>query len=97
MALEKRRYKFRRNDNLSLATRENLNEKFEIRFLQIAEAQKSEDKTIKNAFKLADGAVVEGVLIPAKKRMTACISIQVGMQFNLRFLCHRKVKKSKKP
>ena len=84
---------FEEMTNLSLATREKLIDKFEIRFLQIAEAQKSEDKTIKNAFKLADGAVVEGVLIPAKKRMTACISIQVGCSLDCAFCATGKLKR----
>ena len=59
--------------NISLALREKMKTHFEIRFLTIEEEQKSTDRTIKSAFKLSDGSVVEGVLIPSSKRMTACI------------------------
>lgn len=79
--------------NLSLATRALLEEKFEIRFLQIADAQVSSDKTIKNAFQLADNAVVEGVLIPSSKRMTACVSVQVGCSLDCAFCATGKLKR----
>ena len=36
--------------------------------------QQSADGTIKNAVKLHDGPVVESVLIPTEKRITACVS-----------------------
>ena len=38
-----------------------------INALVLSEAQISKDRTIKNAFLLADDAVIEGVLIPTKK------------------------------
>lgn len=79
--------------NLSLPLREKLNDTFEIRFLTVAEAQKSNDRTIKDAFKLADGAVVEGVLIPTSKRMTACVSTQVGCSLNCDFCATGKLKR----
>ena len=40
--------------------------------------QESKDGTVKAAFRLHDGLLVEGVLIPASGRTTACISSQVG-------------------
>jgi 23S rRNA (adenine2503-C2)-methyltransferase len=79
--------------NLSKEVRENLNNHFEIRFLTIEEFQKSDDRTIKSAFKLADGAVVEGVLIPTSKRMTACISTQVGCSLSCDFCATGKLKR----
>lgn len=79
--------------NLSLATRDLLNKNFEIRFLEIADAQFSSDKTIKNAFQLADNAVVEGVLIPTPKRMTACVSVQVGCSLDCAFCATGKLKR----
>lgn len=79
--------------NLSKEVREKLNTHFEIRFLVIAESQKSDDRTIKSAFKLADGAVVEGVLIPTSKRMTACISTQVGCSLSCDFCATGKLKR----
>ncbi len=84
---------FEEMTNLSKATRDLLNEKFEIRFLTIADAQYSSDRTIKNAFKLADDAVVEGVLIPTSKRMTACVSVQVGCSLSCAFCATGKLKR----
>ncbi|MGV1101010.1 23S rRNA (adenine(2503)-C(2))-methyltransferase RlmN [Thiovibrio sp. JS02] len=40
--------------------------------------EKSEDGTEKFAFRLADGAVIESVLIPEEGRHTLCVSSQVG-------------------
>jgi 23S rRNA (adenine2503-C2)-methyltransferase len=71
--------------NLSKSTREMLNNNFEIKNVVIDEFQKSKDRTIKNAFKLHDGKIVEGVLIPSKTRMTACISSQVGCSLSCKF------------
>ncbi|MCB9196845.1 MAG: 23S rRNA (adenine(2503)-C(2))-methyltransferase RlmN [Flavobacteriales bacterium] len=84
---------FEEMTNLSKDLRDKLNDQFEIRFLTIAEAQKSNDRTIKNAFKLADGAVVEGVLIPTSKRMTACVSTQVGCSLTCDFCATGKLKR----
>ena len=47
--------------------------------------KKSEDRTIKSAFGLYDNNNVEGVLIPTKSRMTACISSQVGCSLTCKF------------
>jgi 23S rRNA (adenine2503-C2)-methyltransferase len=71
--------------NLSKSLRDQLNEEFVIRRLQISESQKSSDGTIKLAFTLYDGNVVEGVLIPSGDRMTACISSQVGCSLTCKF------------
>ncbi len=62
-----------------------LEEEFTIHTLKICELQKSKDGTIKNAFQLYDGKVVEGVLIPTENRMTACISSQVGCSLTCSF------------
>ncbi len=71
--------------NLSVGTRELLKNHFEINPVTIAEKQVSNDKTIKNAFRLHDGKITEGVLIPTPKRMTACISSQVGCSLSCAF------------
>ena len=47
--------------------------------------EESSDGTIKTKFKLHDGNFVEGVLIPKNKRMTACISSQVGCSLSCSF------------
>jgi 23S rRNA (adenine2503-C2)-methyltransferase len=79
--------------NLSKDLREKMDTHFEINFLTVAEEQKSVDRTIKSAFKLHDNSVVEGVLIPSKKRMTACISSQVGCSLNCDFCATGKLKR----
>lgn len=71
--------------NLSGAVRNLLADNFGINAATIVEEQISADKTIKNAFKLYDGNIVEGVLIPTPKRMTACISSQVGCSLTCTF------------
>ena len=47
--------------------------------------QKSGDGTMKTGFRLHDGLVVEGVLIPSGDRFTACISSQVGCALGCKF------------
>jgi 23S rRNA (adenine2503-C2)-methyltransferase len=71
--------------NLSLKTRDLLKEKFEIRPVSVLRKQVSNDKTIKSGFRLFDGNLVEGVLIPADDRMTACVSSQVGCSLTCKF------------
>jgi len=64
--------------NLSLELREKLKAGFKISQAKINLVQKSTDGTIKAGFKLRDNRIIEGVLIPTPKRMTACVSSQVG-------------------
>ena len=71
--------------NLSLPLPEMLNENFVINAVGVAEKQVSSDRTIKNAFRLYDGKITEGVLIPTPRRMTACISSQVGCSLSCAF------------
>lgn len=71
--------------NLSKNFRQKLSEKYTFNTLKIAHAQKSSDGTIKYAFKLNDGFLIEGVLIPTSNRVTACISSQVGCSLSCTF------------
>jgi len=71
--------------NISLKTRELLKNHFIINPFEVDQKQYSKDKTIKSTFKLYDGNIVEGVLIPTDKRMTACISSQVGCSLSCKF------------
>ena len=71
--------------NLSKSTRIILKDNFSLPAVKIKTSQSSSDKTIKNAFELADGNIVEGVLIPSNDRMTACISSQVGCSLSCKF------------
>ena len=79
--------------NLSLSIRELLNENFNINAVQIDNSQFSKDGTIKNAFKLFDGQICEGVLIPVENRMTACISSQVGCSLACEFCATGRLKR----
>ena len=83
--MEKIRVHISEMRNISKEIIELLDEAFVIQHLQISESQKSTDRTIKSAFKLFDGNNVEGVLIPTKSRMTACISSQVGCSLSCKF------------
>ncbi|MEX1190201.1 MAG: 23S rRNA (adenine(2503)-C(2))-methyltransferase RlmN [Bacteroidia bacterium] len=78
--------------NLSKDLRIVLKESFFLQGLELAEMQKSSDRTIKSAFKLYDGSVVEGVLIPTASRMTACISSQIGCSLTCKFCATGKLK-----
>ncbi|MBU1821208.1 MAG: 23S rRNA (adenine(2503)-C(2))-methyltransferase RlmN [Bacteroidetes bacterium] len=71
--------------NLSLALRQLLDENFSINALTTDKQQHSNDGTVKSAFRLFDGHLVEGVLIPATDRMTACVSSQVGCSLTCSF------------
>ena len=77
--------KFEEMTNLSKELRESLEEKYFIPRIQVALMQKSRDNTIKCAFSLYDNNKVEGVLIPSKDRVTACISSQVGCSLSCKF------------
>ncbi len=71
--------------NLSKDFRQKLSDKYTLNTLSIFQTQKSSDKTIKYAFKLNDGFLIEGVLIPTSNRVTACISSQVGCSLSCTF------------
>ncbi len=76
--------------NLSKPLREKLETEFEIRPLTVATQQISADGTVKSSFRLHDGNLVEGVLIPSVRtddqdRMTACVSSQVGCSLTCTF------------
>jgi len=81
--------------NLSVATRALLNEHFEILPVTIADKQVSADGTVKYGFKLHDGYVVEGVLIPTTNRTTACISSQVGCSLACKFCATGRLKRER--
>ena len=92
---KKSAHSFEEMTNLSKATREMLNENFVLQNAVIELSQKSKDGTIKNAIKLFDGNKVECVLIPAEKRMTACVSSQVGCSLDCKFCATGKLKRER--
>lgn len=71
--------------NLPKALREKLAEQYFIPKVRINHSQYSNDGTIKNRLQLHDGYYVESVLIPTEKRMTACVSSQVGCSLSCKF------------
>ena len=79
--------------NLSLPTREMLKAHFVINHILVDNMQRSIDGTIKNAVKLHDGLIVESVLIPTEKRITACVSSQVGCSLACKFCATARLKR----
>ena len=79
--------------NLPKALREQLREQFTLQTLELVQKQGAEDTTRKFLWKLADGALIESVLIPANPalygeasdRHTLCISTQVGCAYGCKF------------
>lgn len=71
--------------DLSIALREKLKANFLIRAVEPYKIQRSNDGTIKTAFRLADNHLIEGVLIPSDERATACVSSQVGCSLTCSF------------
>lgn len=84
---------FNQMTNLSVQTRDMLNEHFTINYIRVDNMQRSEDGTIKNAVKLYDDLVVESVLIPTKDRITACVSSQVGCSLDCKFCATARLKR----
>jgi 23S rRNA (adenine2503-C2)-methyltransferase len=76
---------FDQMSNLSVTLRNFLSENFSINAIQIDQKQESSDGTVKSAFRLFDNNIIEGVLIPADDRMTACVSSQVGCSLTCKF------------
>ena len=75
---KKRIRKFEQMTSLPKEAHKLLNSHFIINTIKIHKTEKSIDGTIKYSFLLHDNLLVEGVLIASKKRLTACISSQVG-------------------
>lgn len=69
-----------------------LDENFFIPVLSLHQSQVSKDGTVKSAFRLHDGLLVEGVLIPQGSRTTACISSQVGCSLSCTFCATGRMK-----
>lgn len=84
---------FEEMSNLPKVLRIKLTEEFEFRPQRIESVQRSTDGTIKNAVRLHDGLVVESVLIPTEKRITACVSSQVGCAMGCAFCATARLKR----
>ncbi len=79
--------------NLPRSLREKLGSTFSLQTLELSRKQGSRDTTQKFLWRLADGALIESVLIPANPalysegsdRHTLCISTQVGCAYGCKF------------
>jgi 23S rRNA (adenine2503-C2)-methyltransferase len=89
---KKNAHSFVEMTNLSTALRQLLEEHFYIDSITLEEQQVSADKTIKAVFNVGEGKIMEGVLIPTRSRMTACISSQVGCSLACAFCATGKLK-----
>ncbi|MEE2616539.1 MAG: 23S rRNA (adenine(2503)-C(2))-methyltransferase RlmN [Bacteroidota bacterium] len=90
---EKSAINFQQMTNLPKSIRSILEDSFVINHIKLHTIQKSKDGTIKNGIKLFDDLIVESVLIPTKKRITACISSQVGCSLNCKFCATSRLKR----
>ena len=59
----------------------------------IHQFQKSSDLTVKFSIKLHDNLIIEAVLIPTEKRITACVSSQVGCSLDCNFCATSRLKR----
>ena len=82
---QKRAASFADMTNLSGVFREQLATDFSISRLAVDRRADSADGTVKFLFRLADDRNIESVLIPEAKRLTLCISTQVGCGFGCAF------------
>ncbi|MBC7553207.1 MAG: 23S rRNA (adenine(2503)-C(2))-methyltransferase RlmN [Taibaiella sp.] len=71
--------------NIPKELREKLNAAYTIPKVKTHHSQYSSDGTIKNRLQLHDKHFVESVLIPGDKRLTACVSSQVGCSLSCKF------------
>jgi 23S rRNA (adenine2503-C2)-methyltransferase len=69
---------FEEMTDLPRSEREALAEAFTLTAPDTAKLSRSRDGTAKHLWRLGDGELIESVLIPAKQRLTLCISSQAG-------------------
>ncbi|MEN9700377.1 MAG: hypothetical protein RLZZ301_1575 [Bacteroidota bacterium] len=89
---KKNAHSFDDMSNLSMAMREWLKLHYYIDHIRLQDQQISKDRTIKCAFEVEQGKIVEGVLIPTSTRMTACISSQIGCSLACTFCATGRLK-----
>lgn len=77
--------RFEEMTNLSKATQALLSDAFFFDSLHPQLAQTAGDGTVKTAWRLYDGEVIESVLIPGNQKFTVCVSSQVGCKLGCKF------------
>lgn len=76
---------FQEMSNLSKPTREILENAWYFDKLIPHQVQTATDGTVKTAWQLHDGEIVESVLIPGNQKFTVCVSSQVGCKLGCKF------------
>lgn len=76
---------FNEMTNLSKGIREMLGNAYFFDKLTPYQTQTATDGTVKTAWQLQDGEIIESVLIPGNKKFTVCVSSQVGCKLGCRF------------
>jgi len=76
---------FKDMQSLPTSFRDLLHKYFYISKIGLEKLAKSKDQTEKYLFKLEDGNLIESVLIFSGKRVTECISSQIGCKYNCLF------------
>ena len=76
---------FRDMPNLPSSLRDLLQENYYISKVDLVKLAKSKDQTEKYLFKLEDENLIESVVIFSGKRVTECISSQIGCKYNCLF------------
>ncbi|MEW5758971.1 MAG: 23S rRNA (adenine(2503)-C(2))-methyltransferase RlmN [Candidatus Omnitrophota bacterium] len=82
---QKRNEDFALMTNLSQALKELLRANLYFSKIELIDKFRSEDKTEKFLFRLEDNNSIESVIIPVDKRITFCISTQVGCKYKCLF------------
>ncbi|CAI8271077.1 MAG: Dual-specificity RNA methyltransferase RlmN [Cryomorphaceae bacterium] len=82
---KKKAVSFEEMTSLSKPMRDLFANHFSINAVKIHKGERSIDGTIKYSLQLHDKLLVEGVLIPSKNRLTACVSSQVGCSLACEF------------
>lgn len=88
-------HSFEAMSNLSKDIRKKLSDDFTFPTLTLNKTQISRDGTIKVRFLTFDHHYIEGVIIPAEDRMTACVSSQVGCSLTCAFCATGKLKRER--
>ncbi len=86
---------FNQMTNISKSCQDYLIQNFTINYVKNEKQIISSDGTIKFLFVLSDGNKCEGVLIPEKNRITACVSSQVGCSFSCKFCATGQMKRKR--
>lgn len=91
-AFNKRVTSFREMSNLSRGTKQRLSRRLSTFLPSIVNASQSNDGSEKFLLKMEDGKCIETVIIPEPKRITFCVSSQVGCSLGCRFCLTARMK-----